>query len=588
MRSTRRLALGLAILGTLLIMLGLATMVMSQEEAPTLPSTISGIVTTTDGKPAAGAIIQVQATENMTEADANGAFTLDGIGGTTPIIVVAWLPEHYVGWATLDPAAPDWTGGTDVSLTVKPLNPVDNSKYSWFSFEDVDGSASCGLCHREYSEWQNDQHSRSAVNHHFLNLYTGSDINGNVGPVSTFSLDGTLLPPDPDQPSYGPGFLLDNPGRAGNCASCHTPVASTTPTNQTCAWSGCHTNLTIQRANGLIQPPAYPINLRGDAAEGISCDFCHKIGDVKLDPETLMPYPDLPGIMSMRLYRPADGGQQVFFGTLIDVNRNDTYLPLLSESAFCSSCHFGVFGGVVGMQRVSGGTVIYNSYGEWLESPYSDPETGKTCQDCHMPVSDANWFVFPERGGLTRDYAELHNHAMPGAADENLLQNAVSMTTDAERDGDQLRVQVSITNDQTGHSVPTDAPIRSMILVVEALDADGNPLALSAGPVNPDYSGNFGGLPGKTFAKVLRDEWTGEAPTAAFWREVSIVEDSRLEALATDTTSYVFDAPAGADVTINVRLVFRRAFAQLMEQKGWDDPDILMEHETIQLPAADD
>jgi hypothetical protein len=125
-----------------------------------------------------------------------------------------------------------------------------------------------------------------------------------------------------------------------------------------------------------------------------------------------------------------------------------------------------------------------------------------------------------------------------------------------------------------------------MILVVEALDADGQLLTLNQGSVNPDYSGDYGGLPGKTFAKVLRDDWTGEMPTGAVWRPVTIVEDTRLAALATDTTSYVFDAPTGEAITVNVRLVFRRAFYELMQQKGWNDPDILMEHETIQLPAG--
>src|SRR3989304_3189044 len=94
--------------------------------------------------------------------------------------------------------------------------------------------------------------------------------------------------------------------------------------------------------------------------------------------------------------------------------------------------------------------------------------------------------------------------------------------------GDQLLVQDSITNDKTGHHIPPDAPVRSMILVVEALDANGKPLALRQGPVNPAYSGNYGGLPGKTFAKVLKDEWTGETPTAAYWRPVTIIEDTRL------------------------------------------------------------
>jgi hypothetical protein len=233
---------------------------------------------------------------------------------------------------------------------------------------------------------------------------------------------------------------------------------------------------------------------------------------------------------------------------------------------------------------VTSGTLIYNSYGEWLDSPYSDLKTGKTCQQCHMPVSSAKYFVFPERGGVTRDYAQLHDHTMPGAADEKLLQNSVTLKSGAQRAGDQLQVQVSITNDQTGHHIPTDAPIRSMILVVEAQDSNGKPLALRQGPVNPAYSGNYGGLPGKTFAKVLRDDWTGETPTAAYWRPVTIVEDTRLAALATDTTRYTFDAPAGQAVTVNVRLLFRRAFYELARQKGWTDPDILMEQDKLILP----
>jgi hypothetical protein len=154
----------------------------------------------------------------------------------------------------------------------------------------------------------------------------------------------------------------------------------------------------------------------------------------------------------------------------------------------------------------------------------------------------------------------------------------------AQRTGNQIEVEVRITNDKTGHHIPTDAPIRSMILVVEALDSDGERLALLEGPENPAYSGNYGGLPGKTFAKVLRDEWTGEFPTGAYWRPVTLVEDTRLAALATDITHYTFDAPEGETITVNVRLVFRRAFSELMEQKGWDDPDILMEEEILQVP----
>ncbi len=546
-----------------------------------LPSTISGTVSDANG-PVANAIIQLHGVEKQIQADAKGAFQLTGLSGTTPIIVTAWSAGYYVGYITLNPSDPDWKGANAVNISLKPVPQTDNAQYPWFSFNGVKGSASCGLCHREYKEWQADAHSQSAVNPRFLSVYTGSDAKGNPGQPVMFNNKGLPLPPDPSKPSYGVGFRLDTPNRAGNCATCHTPVASKVPNDQNCGWSGCHTDLTIEHSNGVIKPATLPLVSSGEGKEGITCDFCHKVADVIIDPHTGLPKPDMPGILSMRLTRPEDG-QQVFYGTLVDVPRRDTYLPLLNKSEYCAPCHYGVFGGVMGTGTVTGGVTIYNSYGEWLNSPYSDPKTGKTCQQCHMPVVDAKYFVFPDAGGLTRDYIQLHGHTMPGAYDQNLLQNAVTMRTTAQRSGNQLQVEVKVTNDQTGHDIPTDAPIRSMILVVEVVDASGKTVTLSQGPLNPAWSGNFGGKPGKTFAKLLKDDWTGETPTAAYWRPVTVVEDTRLSALATDTTRYTFDLPVGQAAKVNVRLVFRRAFQQLAQQKGWNDPDVLMEENTIQV-----
>ncbi len=553
--------------------------ILAASQATSL--TISGVVLTPAG-PARDAIVQVQGTPNQAPASADGTFTLTGISSTGPFTVTAWAPRHYVGWVALDPTAADWHSDRPVTITLKPIPQQDNAEYPWFSFEGVKGTASCGLCHREYDEWRADAHAQSAKNVRFISLYTGDDAQGRPNQPVRWSSQGTALPPDPGKPYYGPGFQLDNPGRTGNCATCHTPVASKVPNRQNCGWSGCHTALTHERATGVIDPPTSPLVSTGDGAEGITCDFCHKIGDVILDPHTKLPPPDMPGILSYKLYRPAEG-QQIFFGTVLDVTRRVSYLPLQSKSEFCAPCHYGVFGGIVGVGTVTGGTVIYNSYGEWLESPYSDPQTGKTCQDCHMPPSPARYFVTPERGGLSRDYVTLHDHRMPGAADEKLLQNSVTMTTTAQRQADRLLVEVHITNDQTGHHVPTDTPIRSLILVVEALDEAGKSLSLAEGPVNPDWAGNYAGWPGKSFAKVLRDEWTGEAPTAAYWRPVTVVEDTRLPAFATDVTRYVFDLPPGQTVQVRARLWFRRAFQAVAQQKGWNDPDILMEEATLRV-----
>ena len=558
-----------------------ATVVPTIVNTTPLPPSVSGVIAGPNG-PLAQAVVQIKGTHNQTTTAADGTFILKGISGTTPITVVAWSAGFYQGWADLNPSAPAWMGGQGIAITLKPLYAADNVNYTWFSWQGVKGSASCGLCHREYPEWQADAHSQSAKNQRFASVYTGSDVKGNPGQPVLFDNKGLPLPPDPNKPYYGVGFRLDTPNRAGNCATCHTPVASKVTTNTNCGWSGCHTDLTTEHSKGVIAASTNPVNLSGEGADGITCEFCHKVGEVTLDSKTGLPFPDMPGILSMRLFRPPDG-EQIFFGTMIDVTRRVSYSPLESKSEYCAPCHYGVFGGVMGSGTVTHGTLIYNSFGEWLKSPYSDPKTGKTCQDCHMPVIDSKVSVFAKDGGLQRDYVSLHGHTMPGASDETLLKNAVQLKTNVLHTNAKLGVDISITNHNTGHDIPTDAPIRSMILVVEALDAAGNPLALSQGPLNPAYSGNYGGKPGKTFAKVLKDEWTGETPTTAYWRPVTIVEDTRLAALATDTTHYTFDLPAGKVATVNVKLVFRRAFQALAQQKGWNDPDIVMKSETIQV-----
>jgi len=570
----------LVLIGSILILAVAIVYFWLDRRLPAIPESLTGQVVDSNG-PIDGAIVQVQGTPLTTTTDPGGSFTLSGLGGAAPLSITAWAEGYFVGWVTLDPQEPEFDPGQPVTISLKPLFATDNLQYDWFSFEGVEGSASCGLCHRDYEEWLADAHSKAAVNPRFISIYQGSDVQGHEGQLTRWDREGKARIPDPSQGYYGPGYRLDNPQRAGNCATCHTPLASKISNTNNCGWSGCHTDLTAERAL-QVDDGVIPLHLTGDAAEGISCDFCHKIGNVLLDPETRLPYADKPGILSMRLYRPEEG-QQVFFGTLVDVTRRVSYSPLQAKSEYCAPCHYGVFGGVVGHNSVSGGVVIYNSYGEWLDSPYSDPQTGKTCQECHMPALGVNYFVFPEKGGLQRDYATFHDHRMPGASDEQLLQNSVTMESQAQHQEDKLYVEVRVTNDQTGHHIPTDAPIRQMLLVVNAFDADGNRLELVEGPALPAWAGDYAGNPGKAFAKVLRDEWTGEIPTAAYWRPVTIVEDTRLAAMATDVTQYTFILPDAKIAEVEVRLIFRRAFYELAKIKGWDDPDILMEEATIHV-----
>lgn len=556
-----------------------AAFVWAQGARPaTTPGVVAGVVMGPDGA-LDGARVRVHVTDNMTLTDEGGRFTLEVDDATTPVTVTAAAEGHYID------AAYAVLPGEAVTITLRAHYTTDNFEYGWSEADGLRGSETCAVCHTEamMQEWEQDAHGQAAVNLRFLTLYQGTDVHGNKSPKTKTDFKGNVLPHDPGVTYYGPGFKLDYPDRAGNCATCHTPAAAKLENTTNCGWSGCHTSFTAEHA---IEVPhgVSPLYLDGPAAEGISCEFCHKIGDVILDEETQLPLPDMPGILSYRLYRP-NKGEDIFFGTLDDTPGDDVYLPLMAESEFCAGCHYGVFGGVVGVGEVTGGTLIYNSYGEWLDSPYSDAETGQTCQDCHMPGGAAEYFVYPEAGGMQRDPGQVHTHLMPGASDVNLLQNSATMTVTAEVDNGRLAVDVEVINDQTGHHLPTDAPIRSVMLVVQAKDADGAPLSLASGPTLPEWTGNYAGEPGRGYAKLLRDDWTGEMPTAAYWRPVTIVEDTRLAAMQTDVSRYEFEAPDGA-ATVDVQLIFRRAFQELAEQKGWDDPDILMEHATIEIAGA--
>jgi hypothetical protein len=525
---------------------------------------VRGIVLDQSG-PVARAVVRVQATSSVTVADEKGRFQLrlpaDEVAGAK---LTAWASGYYCG----GPVAIDGNRD-DVRLRLRPHPKIDNPEYRWLpSVSDPHGKAKlvCSRCHsRQESgfphnlpvdDWLSDAHSRSAVNPRFLTMYAGTDVKGRRSELTRHvdlpEYGKVPLPPSRDRPYYGPGYRLDFPETAGNCAACHAPAAA--------ADAPYHTD---------------PRKVTGVGAEGVACDVCHKIWDVRLDPSTGLPSPNRPGVLSYEFRRPPSG-KQFFAGPYDDVATGaDTYSPLQRQSQICAGCHFGVFWD----------TIAYNSYGEWLDSPYSNPDRGKTCQNCHMPQTGATHIALPEKKGLLRDPKTILSHRMPGAEDRKLLRDAATMSVDIARREDHIVVTVTVYNDGTGHHIPSGSPLRHLLLVVRATDDQGEPLRQIDGPILPNWCGKgnpeqgyYAGLPGKTFAKVLEDRWTGAAPTAAYWRPTRVVSDNRLAAYATDRSRYVFAGLHDPDGSVDVKLIHRRAFKRLMDQKGWQTPDIVMQH----------
>jgi hypothetical protein len=526
---------------------------------------VSGVVRDKQG-PVPGAVVRVQGTTNASFTDEAGRFVLAGLPEHGRFAISAWKYLNYCAKVESVSARTQ-----DIPLTLRRYQTNDNPRYRWIS---PTGEGSCMSCKADLTkQWlENDAHAGAATNPRFLTMYNGTDTQGQRSPLTQYvnSLEYGRIPlaPDSNQPYYGPGYRLDFPQSAGNCAACHLPGAAVD------APYGTDPNLAM-----------------GADRFGVHCDFCHKVADVTVESSSRLPFRNRPGVMSMDVRRPFPEDPQryqLFFGSFDDDNvpEEDTKLPLLSESRFCAACHFGVFWNVT----------VYNSYGEWLSSPYSRPKVGRTCQDCHMPTpSSYNGQIItnvaPGKGGIARNPGTIHAHTFPGAGSADLLRNAVSLQVSALRQNGGLDVTVSITNDKTGHHVPSDSPLRHMILLVKARDERGITLPQTDGPQVPDWGGkgevalgNYAGHAGKAYAKVLEELWTEVSPSGAYWNPTRLVSDNRLAALATDESHYRFADPGKDSTAVEVKLLFRRAYKSLMEQKGWTVPDLVMAETNLVVP----
>jgi hypothetical protein len=427
-------------------------------------------------------------------------------------------------------------GQRPLSLRLTPLPTADCERYDWVGPDpDPQQPHNCGNCHGEvHREWSLSGHARSLNNPHFRNLYAGSDAQG--------------------RPRVGWGLLLDNPDGAGVCTSCHAPTLS-------------------------FDDPAY-YDLRqatGPAARGVHCDYCHKVAGVRGEPGRTH------GRFGLELLRPAlpsnpppsgEEGRvrgQLFFGPLDDVDRGeDVYAPLYRRSRYCATCHEGTIFGVH----------VYGTYSEWLDSPAW--RQGKQCQTCHMAPTGTLTNLAPGKGGIPRDPATLGNHRFFAGSQEAMLRRCLHITATWRRTDIGLTAEVTVLAADVGHRVPTGFVDRQLLLVVEALAADGTLVAPRSGPVLPPEAGkDLAGRPGRLYAKLLHD-FDGHSP-APFWRANPDARDNRLVPNEPDRLELTF--PAEVD-HLRVRLLYRRFWQQVADSKGWTDNEIVVADESFRCPVS--
>jgi len=215
------------------------------------------------------------------------------------------------------------------------------------------------------------------------------------------------------------------------------------------------------------------------------------------------------------------------------------------------------------------GVHAYGTYSEWLESPAR--RAGRQCQDCHMAPSGTLTNVAPGKGGIERDPRTLASHGFPGGQAE-LLRRCLAVRVVAERARDGVRVRVEVRAEGVGHRVPTGFVDRNVVLVVEAVGAAGQPLALLSGPKLPPSAGrSVAGRAGRLYAKLLRGP-RGEAPVP-FWLDLAEAEDTRLAPGRPDRSEYAFPGEAAR---VRVRLLYRRFWPQVADERGWPDNEVVV------------
>jgi hypothetical protein len=284
-------------------------------------------------------------------------------------------------------------------------------------------------------------------------------------------------------------------------------------------------------------------------------------------------------------YRFPDGDgdastDQYVWGPLPDASTGAmraSYSTLHKDSRLCASCHQYV--------NPDTGAPGQNTYVEWQGSPFAVPGPAfKTCQDCHMAPATVTPGRVCSFSPDDRSAEERRQHTFIGSTPDT-LQNNLGLSLNVSEVGPGLiRATAAVDNFGAGHSFPTGIGIRNALLVIEATYS-GGPIPQVTGPKVPYWGsddvpgnqpGDYAGAAGKGFAKVLSGRINGAGPVVEpvlFIDAETASANTTIASGAVDSTQVEFQLPLGVPpgtaVTVQARLLYRRAFRALQVTKGW-------------------
>ena len=484
---------------------------------------LKGTVRGRDGAPVRDAVVMLRHVEkSAVRTDARGRWSIR----VTELPTVQMVSAAAPGYRTrVEAIIQHKVRDLDFVLDASPYG--DDARYRFIDPTRNRGHDvwNCGNCHRNsYEEWKLSRHAVSAKNVITRAVYEKDFL-----------------------PALKRGEAT---GDEGLCAACHAPSAA---------------------LDGKV---ARLGEIKGVHAFGNHCDFCHKIHHT----ENL----DAPGVRgSLKLGRPSPDDHSVLgpikrvYGALADSDyafMGPVYNPYFATGALCAGCH---------QYTTANGLPALDTYNEW-RSWAARQTVHKSCQGCHMPTGTSMEGKRLARricvNGLRRPNEEqIHDHSFLG---RELLTDALSLRVSAKSNAGILVVDTEVLAKNVGHRVPTGSADKHLLLVVLALDGNGKPYALSAGPRVPDHAGGFGDgdplvldakeldarvergdfarFPGREFAQVFADR-KGRTHVP-FWRAAKLVEDTRLQPDRPVRNRFAFLVPEQDKVTVRVELYHRLRF----------------------------
>ncbi|MEK7775206.1 MAG: multiheme c-type cytochrome [Candidatus Zixiibacteriota bacterium] len=387
--------------------------------------------------------------------------------------------------------------GCEQTSSPSSPNPIDST--SAFKASDFEPATSCKTCHpRHFDEWSGSMHAYALQDPAFLALRR-------VG-----------------QSQYINALN-------GLCEGCHSPIGA--------------------RSNEIKWGPIAAEDLSPVTQEGIGCDVCHTVTSLsRLSNAGFLLTPGNTKHGGLRDPQP-------------NVHHASAFNDLYQSSEYCGSCHDLVTDAGLGLETV---------FQEWRKSGFQS--TGKTCSDCHMTAYSGVAAI----GGQVRT---VHDHRFIGAdialidfpnRDNQLakvtemLRGALTVSHDIPTTitaGSILPIQITLTNDKTGHDVPSGVPfIRQIWLFVIMRNQQGDTVYASGQlDANGDLMDNHSAYPERdhdlfnTQATMMR----ADSSETGFPWDAALLTNPSIKPGEIRIVDYQIPVPDGVSGTLSIEVKLR-------------------------------